>query len=700
LKNTGYVFPFTAIVGQEDLKISLLLNAINPLIGGVLIRGHKGTSKSTAVRGLAELVPEIEVVEGCPFSCDPDDREQMCEYCLERDPDSLTSERRRMRLTEMPLNVSEDRVVGSLDLEKAISTGEKRFEPGVLAEANRGILYIDEVNLLDDHIVDVILDAAAMGRNIVEREGISFSHPSRFILVGTMNPEEGELRPQLQDRFGLCVEIEGIADASSRIEVIKRREEFDWKPEAFISHYADSQHELAERIAQAKRHLNEVHIGEEMLGKIVDIASAMEVHGHRADITITKTARTLAAYYQRTEVEEEDVRRASHLSLLHRLRTTPLRDGEKTKSSMSEVISESLKKNETEPERGTRQLMELPRSRFPDEKEQCREVIEPNRVPWPRRGEILWVATPSQDESISPVGRTFDINRLTLSPSLRQRKYLYVKNPAQSARTMTSIKTLGPQGRHIRNIGPRPGYHHIALGATLTAAAPSQLRRGRQPGRTPSRLLIEPRDFRFQLCCGPVRRLVLFVVDASGSMGAKDRMAATKGAILSLISHVYQYRERIGLITFRREEAVLNLSPTRSVELAMRRLEELPTGGTTPLPRGLELAYEVIERERLREPGISPLLIIVTDGRANISLEGGDAVQESYRIARLLRERGIQSVVINTDPYTKSAPPQQCKALLLARELGAKYYHLKDLERESVVRIVSEELGRLTKELI
>jgi Mg-chelatase subunit ChlI len=342
----SYIFPFTAIVGQDDLKLSLVLNAINPLIGGVLIRGHKGTAKSTGVRGLTDLAPEIEVVEDCAFSCDPHDHEQMCVSCLQREHGALSVVRRKTRLTEMPLNASEDRVVGSFDFERAVKTGEKLFEPGILGEANRGILYIDEVNLLDDHIVDVILDAAAMGRNIVEREGISFSHPSRFILVGTMNPEEGELRPQLQDRFGLCVEIEGIQDPSLRLEVIKKREAFDRNPKNFDSLYAPSQKELKKRIVEAQRSLRKVSITDELLEKIVEIASAMGVHGHRADITISKAAITLAAYHQRLEVSEADVQQASQLSLLHRLRASPFEDAEKKKNSLADVISGALKKKD------------------------------------------------------------------------------------------------------------------------------------------------------------------------------------------------------------------------------------------------------------------------------------------------------------------------------------------------------------------
>lgn len=340
-----------------------------------------------------------------------------------------------------------------------------------------------------------------------------------------------------------------------------------------------------------------------------------------------------------------------------------------------------------------------------DKAKQVKNLMVPPSGPRPKEGRLLWVVTPTREPDIvSPIGKTFVINKVSFFPPLRRKRYLYTKNPSRPSRRLSSVKTLGPQGRAIRSIGPRPHYRRIALEATLRAAAPFQLRRGRKPKGTSSRLLIKPRDLRFQVCCGPVGWLVLFLVDASGSMGAENRMVATKGAILSLLSHVYQYRERVSLITFHRKEAMVKLSPTRSVEMAGRQLDELPTGGTTPLPKGLERAYEVIERERLREPALSPLLITVTDGRANIPLEGGeaegDAVQESYRIARILKEKGVQSVVIDTNPHAKATPAPRRKALLLARELGARYYHLKDLEKESVIKIVAEELGRITEEII
>ncbi|MEW6189693.1 MAG: ATP-binding protein [Actinomycetota bacterium] len=322
------IYPFTAIVGQEKMKMALILNAINPKIGGVLIRGEKGTAKSTAVRALADLLPEIEVVKDCPYGCNPRDKNEMCERCLERFNHGGKFETilRKMRVIDLPVSATEDRVVGTLDIEYAIKRGEKRFEPGVLAEAHRGILYVDEVNLLDDHIVDVLLDSAAMGVNTVEREGVSYSHPAHFILVGTMNPEEGELRPQLLDRFGLCVKIEGIADPDLRVEVVKRRSSYEDDPIAFASEWEGAQEELRKKIISAKKILDGVEISEEMLKLIAEIAVEMKVHGHRADITMMKVAKTTAAFHGRTQVTEEDVREGADLALLHRMRRKPFEE--------------------------------------------------------------------------------------------------------------------------------------------------------------------------------------------------------------------------------------------------------------------------------------------------------------------------------------------------------------------------------------
>src|SRR2546423_2303436 len=293
-----HTYPFTAIVGQESMKLALILNAIVPAVGGVLIRGEKRTGKSTAVRALARLLPEHDVVEGCHFGCDPGDRENLCADCRLRlaEHGRLPSHRRRMRVVELPINASEDRVVGTIDIEAALRTGARRFEPGVLAEANRNILYVDEVNLLDDHLVDVLLDAAAMGVNVIEREGVSFSHPSRFILVGTMNPEEGELRPQLLDRFGLCVDVEGIRDLDQRVAIVEKRAVWEDDPNLFYQQHAESEQAVKSQITEAIATFPEVTLPREILRLIAQISIALEVDGHRSDLVCARAAQAKAAY--------------------------------------------------------------------------------------------------------------------------------------------------------------------------------------------------------------------------------------------------------------------------------------------------------------------------------------------------------------------------------------------------------------------
>ncbi len=323
-----FLYPFAAIVGQEEMKLALILNVIDPSIGGVLIRGEKGTGKSTIVRALADILPEIEVVEGCPFSCDPEDLESLCPQCQARMArgEELPRFKRKIRVVELPLSATEDRLVGSLDLEAALTKGEKRFEPGLLAAAHRGILYVDEVNLLPDHLVDTLLDVAAMGVNYVEREGVSFTHAARFVLVGTMNPEEGELRPQLLDRFGLCVSVEGLKDPKQRVLVMERRAAFEADPEGFSRLFAAENQALAEQIEKAQKLLPEIELPYEVLYQIAKKTVTLGVDGHRADLTLAKTARAHAAFHGRREIEEEDLKVAEKLALPHRLRRKPFEE--------------------------------------------------------------------------------------------------------------------------------------------------------------------------------------------------------------------------------------------------------------------------------------------------------------------------------------------------------------------------------------
>ena len=332
------IFPFTAIVDQEDMKLCLILNVIDPSIGGVLIMGEKGTAKSTTVRALADLLPEIDVVKGCRFNCDPEG--PFCTECTELVKNNgIKREKKKMRVVELPLGITEDRLVGTLDIELAIKKGEKRFESGLLAEANRNFLYVDEVNLLEDHIVDLLLDSAAMGINYVEREGISFFHPARFILVGTMNPEEGDLRPQLLDRFGLCVYIQSIKDKELRMEILKRKTAFDNDPEEFMNKWKDEQKRLSEKIVGAKARLKDIEIPDEIFSSVTDITTSLSLDGHRADIVLVKAARAYAAFNEKSAVTKEDIKRVAVFAIRHRLKRLPFEDIRREADKLEELIS-------------------------------------------------------------------------------------------------------------------------------------------------------------------------------------------------------------------------------------------------------------------------------------------------------------------------------------------------------------------------
>lgn len=343
MKRTA-VYPFTAIVGQEAMKLSLILNVINPALGGVLIKGEKGTAKSTAVRALAELLPALDIVRGCKFHCDPHNLNNLCDDCAKalQNNKELPVDTSKMRVVELPVSATEDRVVGTLDIEHAIKHGEKKFEPGILALANRNILYVDEINLLDDHVVDVLLDAAAMGVNTVEREGVSYSHPARFVLVGTMNPEEGDIRPQLLDRFGLSVVVMGEHEPNMRVEVIKRRLAYELDADAFIESYQREQVALAKKISAAQKLLPEVVISDGLLKVVASLAIELGVDGHRADITVIKTALTVAAYNGRKEVEIDDLKQAAKLVLPHRMRRRPFEEGELDWNKVESFLDQAL----------------------------------------------------------------------------------------------------------------------------------------------------------------------------------------------------------------------------------------------------------------------------------------------------------------------------------------------------------------------
>ncbi|AGB01939.1 putative cobaltochelatase [Methanoregula formicica] len=638
------IYPFSAIVGQEQMKKALLLNAINPRIGGVLIKGEKGTAKSTAARALARLLPDKQVVDGCTCGCDPSDSKRLCPECWER-VSTLTVKTTRMKVIELPISATEDKVVGSLDIEYALKKGERKFEPGVLAKAHRNILYVDEVNLLNDHIVDVLLDAAAMGMNIIEREGVSYVHPSEFILIGTMNPEEGELRPQLLDRFGLCVDIVGIDDADTRVEVVRRRQAYEQAPGTFIESWQEEEQGLRERIVRAKELLPEVSVSEEMLAMIAQICIDMAVDGHRADIVMLKTAATIAAFNGRKEVTEEDVREAAELVLSHRMRRQPFSDQQMDK----EKVEQSIEKSQQE-------------KKQPEQQQQNPENQKPKENTTPDGSTTTQFAE----------GQPFKVNQKPLATPRRIDSF---KRDGSGRRSVTESR----DGKYVRSRIPETIGPDIALDATIRAAAPHQKDR-----KGPLAVKIESSDLREKVRERKMGNTVLFVVDASGSMGAQQRMTAVKGAILSLLIDAYQKRDRVGLVVFRGKTAEVLLPPTSSVELARKYMQQLPVGGKTPLAHGLSKAFEVLQREKMINRHTIPRLILISDGKANVSRGSGSPLDDANEVAARIKDAGISSLVIDSEKgYIAFGLAQT-----LSQEMGAKYLKLEDLQADQIADVV------------
>jgi magnesium chelatase subunit D len=640
-----YPYPFSAIVGQEDLKLSLLVNAVSPEVGGVLVRGEKGTAKSTAVRALAGLLPGIEVVSGCPYSCDPTAPNPACPAGPH--PPNVSTETRPVRLVELPVGASTDRLAGTLDIEKALSEGKKAFEPGLLAAAHRGILYVDEVNLLSDHLVDLLLDVAAMGVNHVEREGVSVRHPSRFILVGTMNPEEGDLRPQLLDRFGITVEVSGNPAPADRVEVVRRRLRYEEDPGSFAAVWAAADGELATSVEAARLRLPGVGLDEDILFRISTLCAELGVDGLRGDLVTAKTARTLAAWDDRNEVLTVDVKRAALLALSHRRRRGPFEqpgiDPEELENALSEDPPDPPPDG---PDDGTAP---------PSTSEEGGEGSPGARAPEPSE------ARTGAGERSHAASEPFDPVRLEAPEK--------GKGGPLGRRSRVSGETGHPVAD--RENGGRA--RDVALAATIRAAAPHQRARGWEG----TNLVVQPADLREHIREGREGNLILFLVDASGSMAARRRMSAVKGAVLSLLNDAYQRRDKVALISFRQEGARILLPPTSSVELAGPRLEVLPTGGRTPIAAGLEKAAEVLKREDLRDRERRSLLVLLTDGRATA---GPDPLTAAAR----LRSLGAASYVVDTEEGNLRLG----MAEELAMAMGARCLRLEELRAESLVELV------------
>ena len=591
-------FPFSAVVGHDDAKLALLLAAADPRIGGVLLRGHKGAAKSTLARGLAALLPG-----GAPF-------------------------------VELPLGATEDRLVGSIDLAAALTGGEVRFAPGLLAACHGGVLYVDEVNLLADHLVDVLLDVAAGGVNRVEREGVAHAHPSRFVLVGSMNPEEGELRPQLLDRFGLAVDVTTLSDAALRAEAVARRMAFDESPESFRARWEAHEDDLRTRLASVR--LGTVDEG--LRRAVSALCAAMGAEGLRADLVTCRAAAALAGLERRTSASVDDVRRVAPLALAHRRRRQPFEspgvDPDELDSALDEAISQEP------PEAG-------PEAGAPAER-----VAEP-------------------DAPLTPPPLT-------------------APRGQASAEGRRSVVT-SDRGRLVGDRVPEGPLGGVAVGATLRAAAAR--RAGGRPASAPagdhgpgrdgeraSGVVVEAADVREAVRERRAGNLVVVAVDASGSMGAARRMEAAKGAVLGLLLDAYQRRDRVAMVSFRGEGAEVVLRPTGSVEVARARLADLPTGGRTPLAEGIAAALALATS---RPTGAAsthrPLLVIVSDGRATSAPGGADPVAAARAAAVAVRTRAVPAVMVDAEEGTRLGLARE-----LAELMGARYLSLPELSADGL----------------
>jgi magnesium chelatase subunit D len=656
--NQQGAYPFAGIVGMADLKLALLLNAVSPAIGGVLVRGEKGTAKSTMVRGLAALLPPVPVVPGCPYSCDPAAPDPACPAGPHDGPDPLTSELRPVTLAELPVGATEDRLTGSLDIERVLTAGTTAFQPGLLAAAHRGVLYVDEVNLLHDHLVDLLLDAAALGVNYVEREGVSVRHASRFLLVGTMNPEEGELRPQLLDRFGLTVQVTASQDPAERAEVVRRRLAFEAGPEDFNARFSAATAALAEQVAAARDRLPGVDLPDAALRQICAVCGAFGVDGMRADLVTARTAIALAAWHGRGTVTEEDIRTAARLALPHRRRRDPF----DAPGLDEQALDEALREASPEP----------PDPGGPgDPDDDPSDPSDPSGPDGPDGGPggLPDAGTPQPSQPSQQPAEAPPSAPVPPAPAFRAR-LLTVPGVGEGAPGRRSA-ARGPFGRTVGARLPQDRPFSLHLPATVRAAA----LRGPHPAPRAAPLLRPaPADLREAVREGREGNLVLFAVDASGSMAARQRMRVVKGAVLSLLLDAYQRRDKVGLVTFRGTGAELALPPTSSVEAAARRLASLATGGRTPLAAGLARAARVLAAERLRDPRRRALLVVVTDGRAT---SGSDA--DLARAAAQLRGTGLAgtaTVVVDCE----ASVLRLGLAERLAVQLGATLLGLDELE--------------------
>jgi len=745
------VFPFSAIVALDKLKLAILINAINPKIGGLLVRGPKGSGKTTVVRGLIDVLPKIEVVEGCPFSCNPNDPSNMCSKCSEHylGNEKLLVKESEMTIVNLPLGATEDRVVGSLNVEKAIKLGVEALQPGILAEANQNILYVDEINLLPDHIADDLLDAAATGWNVVEREGISVSHPSHFVFVGTMNPEEGELRPQLLDRFPLSTGAERISSVKDRMEIVRRNVEFESGPEKFREKYRTTQEELKNKIIQARNILPKVQMPEKLLEAVCKACLDLKVDGVRPDIVISKAACTLAAFEGRTEVTPDDILVASELALSHRTREGGFLDPappEEIKKILNTAIKETGYNEKTKATKGGKakgdkeaksdkepkgrailwykEKKNSKKEKFPWEHERLhglmskisqvfatlnrllgtvtfgrvhraakklRKVIK--RAPSVKG--IIRGATVTSDESpqkeeigLGQDRRIPSVSRASKSPEVDKgfsvltkikgsvlapfKLFFSVeKTPTKRrssyagkrAETVTSLHRGRPFGWRLPHDKPKD----IHLPATIRVAAKRQRNR-EKPFEMALKICFEDVREKVRLYKAPMT--IILVLDLSGSM--LFSIESVKEALLKLHRDAYRYRDRVGIVGLKETGAVVVQHPITNLRVVAKRLLGLRISGGTPLAAGMLKALKVLKETKRRDSSTIPVMVIITDGSANVPLSRSPktseirrfdevsiatrqyedlAVKDVMSLSKMIRRERVHTIVVNTNPH-------------------------------------------------
>jgi magnesium chelatase subunit D len=737
LERKRLVFPFSAIVGLNKLKLAILINAINPKIGGILIRGPKGSGKTTIVRSLTDILPKIRVIKDCPFNCNPEDPSNTCPVCSEKyKGKNPPSEEREMEVVELPLGATEDRLIGSLDVEKAIKLGIQALEPGILASANQNVLYVDEVNLLPDHIADDLLDAAATGWNTVEREGISVGHPSRFIFIGTMNPEEGELRPQLLDRFSLSTTVGSITSVEDRVEVIKRNMEFEAGPESFCEKYRPTQEELRNRILQARRILGNVNFAEGLLKSISKSCVDLNVDGLRPDIVIAKSAATLAAFENRTDVTLDDVLVAAELALSHRTRQGGFL-GPATSQEIGEIFTASAKKlfryektgQTTKEEMDKRQTLKgrsvfwVPKDASEKEEEKA-EDSRSNKIQSAKLKLNFWLGqftggvwgigkklkkTPkdapvtdgiqtgrnklqgktyegktvekgNKQKVLPTVGETASSMMISHGFPLFARVEKRIASPSKfflsmkktrkkgvltgkRAQAVTTLNRGRPYGWKIPHGKPAD----VHMPATIREAARKQ---GQREKSLNTALSISFEDIREKLRSAKSSLTMVFVVDLSGSM--LYNLEAIREALLKLHGDAYRYRDRVGIVALKGLGDTVVQHPVTNLRVVASKFADMHVSGFTPLAAGMYKAWEVLKEAKRRDPAMVPVMIIITDGSANVpllrSLETGEvrkidetlaavreyedlAVNDVFSVSKMIKHDGIEVIAVNTNPH-------------------------------------------------